>query len=61
MDEQTGEDVRVTKGDVGGVIPAEAASERDEVGVLIFVTDKRHYFMNKVILILDVAGDAPAG
>ena len=48
------------KRDVGGVISAEAAAERNEVRVPVLLADQGHDLVNEVVLVLHVARDAPA-
>ncbi len=58
--EQTGEDIWMAESDVGGVVAAEAAAQRNKMRVVILLTDERHDFVDEVVLVLHVAGDAPA-
>jgi len=58
--EESGEDVGVAEGDVDGMKASEAAAERDEMGVLIFEAHEGDDFVDEVVVVLDMAGDAPA-
>ena len=55
------EDVGMAEGDVGGVVAAEAAADGGEVGELVVLADEGQDLLHDVLLVLDVAGDAPAG
>jgi len=55
------EDVGVAEGDVGGVIAAEAAADGGEVGEIVGFADEGEDLLHDVLLVLDVAGNAPAG
>jgi hypothetical protein len=49
------------EGDIDGMESAEAAAEGDKMGVLIFLADQWNDFVDEIVVVLDVAGDAPTG
>lgn len=55
------EDVGTAEGDVGGVVAAEAAADDGEVGELVVLADEGEDLLHDVLLVLDMACDAPAG
>ena len=50
----------MAEGDVGGVKSAKAASQGHAVRIPVLLLDEGHDFVDEVVLVLDVAGDAPA-
>jgi len=58
--EQSGEDVGMAEGDVGGVIAAEAAADGAELRGWVLLTDEGQDLLHEVLLVLHVTGDAPA-
>ena len=58
--EHPSKDFRVTQGEVERVIAAEAATDGRELAALILLVEERKNFLHEVLLVLHVAGDAPA-
>ena len=59
--EHGGEDVGMAQGDVECVIAAEAAADDGELGSWILLAEEGEDLLHQVLLVLHVAGDAPAG
>lgn len=59
--EHGGEDVGMPERSVQGVVAAEARADGAKAGVLILLTDERDDLVHDVLLVLNLAGDAPAG